>query len=84
MATSLIGAALGDYRVIAPLGVGGAGAVYLAEDPLLGKRVAVKILHADPARDLEAVERWSAARPARAFGAAWLGATRLIDNVPVG
>ncbi len=34
------------------------------------------------ARDLRALDR--ADRPARVFGAAWLGQTRLIDNMPVG
>lgn len=69
MPVSLIGAALGGYRVIAPLGVGGTGAVYLAEHPLLGRRVAVKVLHADLARDPEAVERcFAEARAASALG----------------
>ena len=69
MAVSLIGEALGDYRVIAPLGIGGAGAVYLAEHPLLGRRVAVKVLHAEAARNPEAVERcFAEAHAASAIG----------------
>jgi len=69
MPASLLGAALGDYRVIAPLGVGAAGAVYLAEHPLLGRRVAVKVLHADLSRNPEAVERcFAEARAASATG----------------
>ncbi len=38
---------IGRYEVIDRLGVGGMGAVYLASDPLLGRTVAVKILHTD-------------------------------------
>ena len=40
----MIGATLGNYRVIAKLGQGGMGAVYLAEHPLLGRKAAVKLL----------------------------------------
>lgn len=43
------------YRVIRLLGRGGMGEVFLAEDPRLGRRVAVKFLHRD---DLETVERF--------------------------
>ncbi|MCA9672218.1 MAG: protein kinase [Myxococcales bacterium] len=38
------GATLGDYRVVAPLGRGGMGEVYLAEDIKLHRRVALKVL----------------------------------------
>lgn len=54
---SLIGTDIGEYRVIAPLGVGAIGAVYLAEAPLLGQRVAIKVLHADLATNGTAVTR---------------------------
>jgi serine/threonine-protein kinase len=45
--TSLIGATIGNYRVVAKLGEGGMGAVYLAEHPLIGKKVAIKIVRED-------------------------------------
>jgi hypothetical protein len=51
---SVIGTAVDGYRILAPLGVGATGAVYLAEHPLLGRRVAVKILHPGRAADGEA------------------------------
>jgi serine/threonine-protein kinase len=42
---------LGAYRLVAKLGEGGTGAVYRAEHVALAKPVAVKVLHADVARD---------------------------------
>src|SRR6478609_1750760 len=41
---SLIGKSIGNYQIKAKLGEGGMGAVYLGEHPLIGKRVAVKVL----------------------------------------
>ncbi|TMR16993.1 hypothetical protein ETD86_24020 [Nonomuraea turkmeniaca] len=48
---------LGDYRIVAGLGEGGQGVVYLAEDAS-GARVAVKVLHARLAGSSEARERF--------------------------
>ena len=48
----------GRYRVISRLGSGGMAEVYLAQDQLLGRHLAVKVLHHHFAEDHEFVERF--------------------------
>ncbi len=48
----------GRYRVSARLGSGGMADVYLAQDTLLGRQVALKLLHHRFAEDQEFVERF--------------------------
>lgn len=54
------GAMVGEYRVDRKLGAGSFGAVYAGEQPLIGKRVAVKVLHRKLSSDPEAVSRFIA------------------------
>jgi len=53
----LIGALLGDYQVEECIGVGAMGVVYRAVQPVIGKRVAVKVLRADVARSAAEMQR---------------------------
>ena len=39
------GQTLGKYRIIGPLGSGGFGTVYLAQDTWIDKKVAIKVPH---------------------------------------
>ncbi len=61
-----IGARLGPYEILTPLGAGGMGEVYRARDTRLGRDVAVKVLPAH-ITDSEARERFH--REARAIAA---------------
>ncbi|MEO6775887.1 MAG: protein kinase [Kofleriaceae bacterium] len=54
----MIGQTIGNYLVKQRLGEGGMGAVYLAEHPTIGKKVALKVLHAEFATNTEVVERF--------------------------
>jgi eukaryotic-like serine/threonine-protein kinase len=54
---SLIGQRLGSYQILSLLGAGGMGEVYLAYDPRLDRRVAIKLLPAHLAADAAARER---------------------------
>ncbi|GAC1631538.1 MAG: hypothetical protein NVS9B14_03510 [Candidatus Acidiferrum sp.] len=58
------GTKLGPYEILSPLGAGGMGEVYRAKDARLGREVAVKVLPAAMAENVEARERFE--REARA------------------
>ena len=49
------GTKLGPYEILSPLGAGGVGEVYLANDSKLDREVAIKVLPTDFA---SSPERW--------------------------
>ena len=63
----MIGETLSRYKVLDKLGEGGMGAVYLAEDTSLGRKVALKVLSDELAADPEHLERFE--REAKAIAA---------------
>ena len=54
----LIGQTIGNYLVIQKLGEGGMGSVYLAEHPQIGKKVALKVLHAEFSANEDVTKRF--------------------------
>src|SRR5438477_12908261 len=49
---------LGHYRIVTKIGAGGMGEVYLAEDTRLDRKVAIKVLPADFAKDEDRLRRF--------------------------
>jgi len=59
--TDLVGHVLADrYRILAPIGAGASGRVYLADDVRLRRPVAVKVLHGGLANDAGFLRRFRA------------------------
>jgi eukaryotic-like serine/threonine-protein kinase len=58
------GTRLGTYEIVGPLGAGGMGEVYRAQDTRLGRDVAIKVLSADVASSADRLARFE--REARA------------------
>ncbi len=65
---AVIGQRFGNYRALSLLGEGGMGAVYLAEHPEIGRRVAIKVLRAELTKDASLLQRFlNEARAANAI-----------------
>ena len=56
---SLIGESVGNYRILSRLGGGGMGEVFLAHDAALERKVALKLLPPDYAKDTSRVRRFT-------------------------
>src|SRR5205809_8049274 len=53
-----VGQTIGNYRITAKLGEGGMGVVFLAEHPVIGRKVALKAIHPELSRNPEVVSRF--------------------------
>jgi serine/threonine protein kinase/CheY-like chemotaxis protein len=51
-------ARFGSYRIVAPLGAGGMGAVHVGEHVLIGKKVAIKVLLPELSQSRDSVSRF--------------------------
>jgi serine/threonine protein kinase len=76
------GAMVGAYRIQRPLGQGGMGVVYLAEDTRLGRPVTLKVLHAHDTADEKRRERLRfEARAAAALAHPNIGAVHALEDL---
>jgi serine/threonine-protein kinase len=57
---SLVGAMVGEYQVTTLIGEGGMGTVYGGVQPLIGKKVAIKVLRGELSRDPQVMLRFLA------------------------
>ena len=77
---SLIGRTLGRYRIISLIGAGGMGRVYLGEDTMLARRVALKLLPDHLTSDRSQVQRFRQ----EAFAASALNHPNILTVFEVG
>ncbi len=76
----MIGQVVGNYKISAKLGEGGMGVVYMAEHPVIGKKVALKVLHGELARNPEVISRFF--NEARAVNL--IGHPNIVDVIDLG
>jgi eukaryotic-like serine/threonine-protein kinase len=65
--TDLSGTTLGEYQIVSRIGKGGMGVVYEGRHPLIGKRVAVKVLTEQASRSADAERFLAEARAVNAI-----------------
>lgn len=81
----MIGQQIGQYRVLGKIGEGGMGAVFEAEDAGIGKRVAIKVLHKDHAKNTQIAARFiNEARAITAVDHPGLVQVLMSDRLPDG
>jgi serine/threonine protein kinase len=81
----MIGRSVGNYQITQLLGAGGMGSVYLAQHIGLGRRAAVKVLHAEHAHNVQMVQRFfNEARAANATGHPGIVEVWDFGNLPSG
>jgi serine/threonine-protein kinase len=56
--TFVISGTIAHYRILEKLGAGGMGEVYLAEDPRLGRKLAIKVLPVEFTQDVSRIARF--------------------------
>src|SRR5687768_4954543 len=54
----MVGQLVGSYRILAKVGAGGMGAVYLAEHPVLHRRAAIKVILPQYSQNPDAIVRF--------------------------
>jgi serine/threonine-protein kinase len=78
--TITAGTQLGSYKILSPLGAGGMGEVYLAEDTRLRRKVALKVLPESLAQDKDRLRRFEQ----EAFAASALNHPNILTVFEIG
>ena len=76
----VVGERIGQYKILSPLGAGGMGEVYLAQDERLRRKVALKLLFADVTKNEDWIRRFEQ----EAYAASALNHPNIITIYEVG